>query len=62
MSYSQGWNDALTTAVNLLRDNADRCSPESAAAKQNWPFVLETMARELEKRRDAAQGSHKEKP
>jgi hypothetical protein len=34
----------------ILRQNANACSnPSSPAAEQNWPFVLETMAREIDK-------------
>lgn len=48
-SYSDGYRDAAKAAAKLLRSNADGCSPGSEAEKQNWPFVLETMAREVEK-------------
>ena len=50
MSYTEGWNDAMKAAAKLLRDNANNCTPGSPAEQQNWPFVLETMARELDKR------------
>lgn len=46
-----GWNDAVEAAAKLLRASADACTPGSPAEQQNWPFVLETMAREVSKLR-----------
>lgn len=43
------WNAAIDAAVKLLRSNADGCLPGSPAETQNWPFVLEMMAREVER-------------
>jgi hypothetical protein len=46
----KAWNNAIKAAVMILRQNANACSnPSSPAAEQNWPFVLETMAREIDK-------------
>lgn len=50
-SFSQGWDQAVTAAAKLLRTNAANCTEGSPAEQQNWPFVLESMAREVEKLR-----------
>jgi hypothetical protein len=49
-TYSTGWTDATIAAAKLLRDSAQACTPGSPAEEQNWPFVLETMAREVERK------------
>lgn len=47
------WNAAIDSVVKLLRHNADACTPGSPAETHSWPFVLEQMARKVEKMRQS---------